>query len=278
MSRADNLIPLLQAPWRDHDGERLPVTALPPLAGESIQQLNTQWTGTLTAAMRKLLQRSCGVSGTPLGCIDFTGCRYPQEPLAIFRPSITLAIDDEGRRWIAEVGRNRGLPGPVWCVFPQPEVAIFLDRNLAHFLIRLHSRIRRNSFPQWFTSLQNDARTLWATRHANAIAVPIAFSRSRELRGWLTELPADAWVHDLRSPGHRRGLPYGLAQAPRGWYRCGRLPVFALVGAAMSAARVSKQDTPLVSTERRLGLSVGGVGHCRPARRRGSQFVGTIRR
>jgi hypothetical protein len=141
MSRADTLIPLLQAPWRDHDGERLPVTALPPLSGESIQQLNSQWTGTLTAAMRKLLQRSCGVSGTPLGCIDFTGYRYPEEPLAIFRPSITLAIDDEGRRWIAEVGRNRGLPGPVWCVFPQPEVAMFVDRSLAHFLIRLHSRM-----------------------------------------------------------------------------------------------------------------------------------------
>jgi len=259
MSRADTLIPLLEAPWRDHDGEQLPVTALPPLAGESIKQLDSQWSGTLTATMRKLLQRSCGVSRTPLGCIDFTGCRYPQEPLAIFRPSITLAIDDEGRRWIAEVGRNRGLPGPVWCVFPQPEVAMFVDRSLADFLIRLHSRIRHNDVSQWFTSLQNGASTLWATRHAHAMAVPIAFSRSRELRGWLAELPVDAWVYDLRSPGRRRGLPYGLAHGHGGWYRCGRLPVFALVGAATSAASVPMQDIPLVNTGSRLGLSIGRV-------------------
>jgi hypothetical protein len=242
MSRADTMIPLLQTPWRDHDGERLPVTPLPPLAGETIERLNLQWTGTLTGEMRKLLQRSCGISGTPLGSIDFTGCWYPEEPLSIFRPSITLAIDDEGRRWIAEVGRKRGLPGPVWCVFPRPEVAMFVDRSLVDFLIRLHSRIRRNSLSQWFDSLHSGARTLWATRHARAIAVPVAFTRLRELRGWLAELPVNAWVYDLRSPGRRRGLPYGLAHERGGWYRCGRLPVFALVRPVVPPASVSTRD------------------------------------
>ena len=110
MSRADTMMPLLQAPWRYHGGERLPVMALPPLSRETIEHLNSQWTGTLTAEMRKLLQRSCGISGTPLGSIDFTGCWFPEEPLSVFRPSITLAIDNEGRRWIAEVSRKRGLP------------------------------------------------------------------------------------------------------------------------------------------------------------------------
>jgi hypothetical protein len=264
MLRADTMMPLLQAPWRGHDGERLPVTALPPLSSETIEQLNLQWTGTLTAEMRKLLQRSCGISGTPLGCVDFTGCRYPEEPLAIFRSSITLAIDSEGRRWIAEVGRKRGLPGPVWCVFPRPEVAMWVDRSLAGFLIGLHSRIRRNSFAQWFTSLHGSARTLWATRHARAIAVPVAFTRLRELRGWLAELPLNAWVYDLRSPGRRRGLPYGLAPEGGGWYRCGRLPVFALVEPATPAVSVPMPRARLENTGGPLSLRAGELRKPQP--------------
>jgi hypothetical protein len=278
MSRADTLIPLLQAPLRDHGGERLPVTALPPLSSETIEHLNLQWIGTLTTEMRKLLQRSCGVSGTPLGCVDFTGCWYPEEPLSIFRPSITLAIDDEGRRWIAEVGTKRGLPGPVWCVFPRPQVAMFVDRSLADFLVRLHGRIRRNSFSQWFTSLRCGARTLWATRHARAITVPVAFERSRELRGWLAELPLTASVYDLRSPGRSRGLPYGLAHERGGWYRCGRLPVFALVGPATPAVSVPMQDAPVESIERPLSLGVGSFGSGSQAHHSGSQFADTTSR
>jgi hypothetical protein len=254
MSRADTVIPLLQAPWRDHRGDRLPVTALPPLDSETIGHLTSQWTGTLTAETRTLLQCSCGVSGTPLGCIDFTGCWYPDEPLPIFRPSVTLAIDDEGRRWIAEVGRKRGLPGPVWCVFPRPEVAMFVDRSLSDFLIRLHGHMRRNSFSQWFTKLHSSACTLWATRHAGAIPLAIAFARMRELRGWLGELPLGAYVYDLRSPGRRRGLPYGLARERGPWYRCGRLPVFALVGQATRSVSVPMQDALIENAGRPLGI------------------------
>jgi len=275
MSRADTMIPLLQAPWRDHGGERLPVTALPPLSTETIEHLDLQWTGTVTAETRKLLQRSCGLSGTPLGCIDFTGCWYPEEPLSIFRPSITLAIDDEGRRWIAEVGRKRGLPGPVWCVFPRPEVAMFVDRSVADFLIRLHSRTRRNTLSQWLTTLQSGARTLWATRHARAIAVTVAFTRLRELRGWLAELPANAWVYDLRSPGRRRGLPYGLTHERGGWYRCGRLPVFALVGPAAPAVSIPMQEVLVSNTERPLSLGTRSFGSGSQAHWSGPQFADT---
>jgi hypothetical protein len=257
MSRADTMIPLLQAPWRDHGGERLPVTALPALSAEAVDHLSSQWTGTLTAEMRKLLQCSCGVSGSPLGSVDFTGCWYPEEPLAIFRPSITLAVDEDGRRWIAEVGKKRGLPGPIWCVFPRPEVAMFVDRSLADFLLKLHSRIRRNSFSLWLASLHSRARILWATRYARAIAAPVAFMRLKELRGWLAGLPLNAWVYDLRNPGRARGLPYGLVHDRGGWYRCGRLPVFALVGPASPAAGVAIQNMALDNTER--SCAVGAV-------------------
>jgi hypothetical protein len=254
MSRADTMIPLLQAPWRDHGGERLPVTALPALSAEAVDHLSSQWTGTLTAEMRKLLQCSCGVSGSPLGSVDFTGCWYPEEPLAIFRPSITLAVDEDGRRWIAEVGEKRGLPGPIWCVFPRPEVAMLVDRSLADFLLKLHSRIRRNSFSPWLASLHSRTRILWATRYARATAAPVAFMRLKELRGWLAGLPLNAWVYDLRNPGRARGLPYGLVHDRGGWYRCGRLPVFALVGPASPVAGVASQNMALDNTERFCGL------------------------
>jgi hypothetical protein len=52
----------------------------------------------LSPEMRQVLQLSCGLADTPLGIIDFTRRCYPEEPLSAFRPSLTLAIDDQGRR------------------------------------------------------------------------------------------------------------------------------------------------------------------------------------
>jgi hypothetical protein len=54
---------------------------------------------------------------------------------------------------------------------------------------------------QWLTVLNIRARRIRASRHARAITLPAAFSRMRELRGWLAGLPLDAWVYDLRTPG-----------------------------------------------------------------------------
>ena len=235
MSRADTVMPLLQGPWMSRGGEKLPVTALPALSRDAIHNLSLQWSGILTPEMHALLECSCGISGTPIGSVDFTGCWYPEEPLSIFRPCITLAIDDTGRRWVAEAGRTRGLPGPVWCVFPQPEVAMWVHRSLGDFLVRLHHHMRRNTLAQWMTSMSRRARILWATRHASAMAVPVAFTRLRELRGWLAELPLDSWVYDLRNPAAHRGLPYGLARERGELYRCGRLPVFAFANFASPA-------------------------------------------
>jgi hypothetical protein len=236
MSAPDTMMPLLTAPWPGRFGEQLPTVPLPGLRREAIANLESHWTGTMTPEMRQLLKLSCGLSQTPFGSVDFTGRWYPEEPLSVFRPSLTLAIDDQGRRWIAEVGKRRGLPGPVWCVHPKPEVAMLIDRNLADFVVRLHSNERRDGMLQWLTVLNIRARKIWASRHARAITLPAAFSRMRELRGWLAGLPLDAWIYDLRAPGPRRGLPYGISRE-RGYpHRCGRLPVFAFVGTAGAGA------------------------------------------
>jgi hypothetical protein len=236
MSPVDTIVPLLQRAWVGRGGEPLSVTPLPALRRDVVSSLESHWAGVLTPHMRQVLQLSCGLSGTPLGSVDFTGRWHPEEPLCIFRPSLTLAIDAEGRRWIAETGKRQGLPGPIWCVFPRPEVALFVDRNLADFLTRLYDNVRRDATAQWLTTLSIRARLLWASRHARAMGIPVALSRLKELRGWLTGLPLEAWVYDLRAPGLKRGLPYGLARERGNVYRCGRLPVFAFAGSVGPAA------------------------------------------
>ena len=232
MSSVDNVVSLLQVPWIGHAGAPLSIAPLPPLRSEVISALESHWTGILTPEMRQVLQTSCGMFDTPLGSIDFTGRWYPEEPLSVFRSSLTLSIDSDGRRWIAETGKRRGLPGPVWCVFSRPEVALFVDRDLANFITRLYDNVRSGTTARWLTTLNTRARLLWASRYARAIGLPVAFTRLRELRGWLGGLPLDAWVYDLRAPGVRRGLPYGLAGEHGDLCRCGRLPVFAFLGAA----------------------------------------------
>lgn len=242
MSSIDTMMPLLQGPWTGRYGETLPVLPLPPIRPEAITNLEAHWAGPLTPQMREVLQRSCGLSGTPIGSIDFTGRWFPEEPLSIFRPSLTLAVDDErGCRWIAELGKGRGLPGPVWCIFSRPEVAVPIDRDLSDFLLRLHTNIRRDSMSDWLASLSIRARKLWAARHGHAIGVPVAFSRLKELRGWLAGLPVNAWVYDLRTPGGNRGLPYGLIHERGQLCRCGRLLVFAFTGSVGPAANAADE-------------------------------------
>jgi hypothetical protein len=131
---------------------------------------------------------------------------------------------------------------------------MFVDRSLGDFLLRLHREMRRDTLSQWLTILSIHARTLWATRHARAIGVPVAFSRLRELRGWLASLPVNAWIYDLRAPRIRRGLPYGLIRERGAACRCGSLPVFAFVGSEGTAAAVADNGTSLTFTE---GSSAG---------------------
>jgi hypothetical protein len=91
--------------WSGLGHTKCNIVPLPGIQPEALHGIDARWQGFLTGQMRQLLQSTCGLSGTPIGSIDFTGCWYPEEPLPLFRPCITLAIDDEGRRWIAEAGR-----------------------------------------------------------------------------------------------------------------------------------------------------------------------------
>jgi hypothetical protein len=228
MSLRDTSVPLPTVRWGSFVTSLPHMVALPGVHPESLRNIGARWQGFLTTEMRQLLQITCGLSGTPIGNIDFTGCWYPEEPLALFRPCLTLAVDAEGRRWIAEAGRTRGLPGPVWCIDPDRRVALYVARRLQDFLRRLDHYSHRGQASLWNVSLAAHARRVWLRRYASATHVYVASRRLREIRGWLGRLPQDAWIYDLRAPGSPRGLPCGLARDPTQWIRCGRLPIFAL--------------------------------------------------
>ena len=94
MSTSDTTMPLISAPWLNREGNPLSVIPLPGLREEVIQSLECSYPGILSPPMKELLSRSCGLGGTELGSIDFTGCWFLEEPYAVFRPALTLAIDD----------------------------------------------------------------------------------------------------------------------------------------------------------------------------------------
>lgn len=227
MSCVNALTRLLREPRGDTAADPPSLVTLPGVQAGTIRYLESRWSGFPTPEMRQLLEVTCGVAATPLGDIDFTGCCYPEESLAIFRPSLTLAVDKRGRRWIAELARARGLPGPVWCIDTEQEVALYIDPRVEQFLARLYDYVHRGQSTHWLASLTTDAEEIWIRRHTCA-ALPEAFTHMKELRGWLARFAANTRVYDLRTPTVPRGLPYGLAQGPDHWVRCGRLPVFAL--------------------------------------------------
>jgi len=240
MSASDATMPLISAPWLNAEGNPLSVIPLPGLREEVIQSLECSYPGILSPAMKELLSRSCGLAGTEFGSIDFTGCWFLEEPHAVFRPALTLAIDDAERRWIAEVG-NGDLPGPIWCVFPHPEVAVYVSDDLATFLATLRERTCQGEVSRWLDELTAKARAVWSQRHAWAIRPYEAHRSDPAIRGWLMTLPAGAYVYDLRARSAVRGWPYGVAGPSGRHYRCGRLPVFAVAGLPEEGWRASRR-------------------------------------
>jgi hypothetical protein len=229
MSTADTMTPLVSAPWFDADGNPLPIRTLPGLHPEVMRSLECSYAGVIHTALKGLLETCCGLADTELGHIDFTGCWFPAEPCAVFQPCLTLAIDDAGRRWIAEIGA-KNWPGPIWCVFPDPQVAVYVSDDLAAFMATLRDCTCRGQTLAWLQDHCIQARTVWTRRHALARRPYELHESDEQIRSWLAGLPIDAYVYDLREPRVVRGWPYGLAGTFGRLYRCGRLPVFAVAG------------------------------------------------
>ena len=227
---ANTMLPVLAHPWINTTGQTLAVQSRPGLKPAAIDSLRSSFPGSLTPEFERLLRSSCGLDGTALQYIDFTGQWHEDEPLAVFRPCLTLAIDGEGRRWIAETANTRGLPGPVWCVTQDPEVAVYVSADLAEFLKLLHRTTCDQSIQSWLKAVDTAAARAWKTRGALAFYSRQACRQDREVRQWLLQLPRDARVYDLRAPKFGVAWPYGAAGADGRFHRCGRELLFAISG------------------------------------------------
>jgi hypothetical protein len=241
MSTPDTMTSLTSMPWMDASGKALAVRSLPGLDPEVIQTLKSAYPGLINPPIQALLASCCGLADTDLGHLDFTGCCFPEEPCAVFQPCLTLAIDDAGRRWIAELG-DSGLPGPVWCVFPDPEVAVHISHDLQGFVATLHEHAHRGQTLTWLRDLTATARAVWVRRRALARRPYGVHDSDADIRGWLSSLPPDAYVYDLRRQSAVRGWPYGVAGPSGRLYRCGRLPVFAAAAAPTEGWRAGRPD------------------------------------
>jgi hypothetical protein len=224
------MLPALVHPWIDANGRVLSVQPGPGLSPSAIDSLRPSFTGALTSAHEQLLRGSCGIDGTPLQYLDFTGQWHQEETLAVFRPCMTLAIDAQGRRWIAETGNTHGLPGPVWCVVSDPQVVVYVSDDLGQFLNLLHRHVVAHSTEGWLQAIDAAAERTWRHRGALAFKSRQECGHDRNVRAWLLQLPRDSRVYDLRSPSFGTGWPYGVAGEAGRFHRCGRQLLFAVSG------------------------------------------------
>ena len=242
MSPLDTMAPFISAPWIDREGHPLSVRALPGLRSEVLRELRFSHPVSMSSGYREFLRSCSGLAGTALGHIDFTGCWHPEEECPVFNPCLTLAVDDEGRRWITEISDD-GLPASVWCLFTHPQVAVYVSDDLATFITTLHERTCQGRLFSWLQDLTAQARAVWLHRRSLALRPYQANEADLEIAAWLATLPADAYVYDLRSPTAARGWPYGLAGPTGRFFRYGRLPVFAVAGPSCEGTRVRDPET-----------------------------------
>jgi hypothetical protein len=227
---ANTMLPVLTYPWMDAEGRVLSIQPAPGLKASAIDSLRSTFPGTLTPEFEGLLHLSCGLDNTPLQYIDFTSQWHEHEPLAVFRPCLTLAVDTEGRRWLAETGHTHGLPGPVWCVMQDPEVVVYVSADLGEFLGQLRRTLSDSSIRAWLKAVDSAAERTWRQRGALAFYSRQECGHDWQVRQWLLQLPRDARVYDLRSPKFGVAWPYGVAGTSGRFHRCGREPLFAVSG------------------------------------------------
>jgi hypothetical protein len=102
---------------------------------------------------------------------------------------------------------------------------------LGAFLQELEDRVGHGNLARWLRSIHRAAHRVWTDRHTLARRSYELCQRDRLVSGWLAELPVDACIYDLRAPTTVPGWPYGLAGGDGRFYRCGRLPIFAVANA-----------------------------------------------
>jgi hypothetical protein len=247
MSTSDAVVPFRPAPVPPAAGRGCELMLGPGLSRAAIADLEYSYPGTLTQEMRSLLQTTCGLTVGEFGALDLTGRWHPAEPMDVFHPCLTLAIDDAGRRWVAETSREQGLPGPVWCIQREPAVAVRVTDDLGSFLDAIRDAKRRGGLTEWLRDMRQQAWTVWARRQSLARESYKACRQDRGLRGWLAELPLGSYVYDLREASGVRGWPYGVRGPGAELHRCGRLPVFA-VSAPAPASRWMQHMAHIAST------------------------------
>lgn len=245
MSFTDTLAPLVSLPWLDPSGQPHAVRPLPGLRSETLGELKISTISFMSTEYREFLNTCSGLAATPLGHIDFTGSWYPVEECPVFYPCLTLAVDEACRRWIAEVSEE-GLPGPVWCLFKEPEVAVYVSDDLVSFIAKLRERTCTGQVFSWFQELGAQAQAIWKYRRAFALRPYQASETDSELAVWLKTLPSDAYIYDLREPKAARGWPYGFGGPAGRLFRYGRLPVFAVAGPRSDGSRSRDPATILL--------------------------------
>ena len=135
------------------------------------------------------------------------------------------------------------LPGPIWCVFPQPEVAVYVSEELSGFLATIRGYSCRGQMLTWLQEMAATAHAVWSHRRTLALRPHSAKHQDEQIREWLSSLPSDAYVYDLRGQKSIRGWPYGVAGPSSRLYRCGRLPVFAAAGSPTEGWRLGHPRT-----------------------------------
>jgi hypothetical protein len=208
MSTPDTMTPLLTTPWNDAGGSALPVRSLPGLSPTIIRTLQSVYPRVIDSSLREL-----------------------------------LAIDAAGRRFIAEIG-TRDLPGPVWCVLPEPQVAVHISDDLPGVIRTLRERTQSGETLAWLQGVTAAAHAVWVHRRALAFRPYSVLHPDEQIRGWLASLPTNAYVYDLRRPSTVRGWPYGVAGPSARLYRCARLPVFAVAASPTEGWRVGHPQFP----------------------------------
>jgi hypothetical protein len=212
MSSLDTLTPFISAPWLDPFGRPHKVRPLPGLQPEILRELR-----------------------------HLTGSWYPKEGCPVFSPCLTLAIDEQGRRWISELSVG-GRPGRVWCLFAEPTVAVYVSDTLAEFLSTLRERTCHGRLFSWLQDLTAQAHVIWKHRRKLARRPNRRPEAESEFAMWLATLPREAYVYDLRSTAAARGWPYGLVGPSGRLFRYRDQPVFAVAGPNLAGPRLGESD------------------------------------
>lgn len=205
---ADTLRSLAGTHLKDEDGNEETLELLAPATAAELSALEARIPCPLPDEIRDALRVTTGLANGPLetfSLLDLEGFGFEE----LLPDAYSIAHDGFGNYWVLDLIPGASEWGPVFYACHDPAVLAFQSRSIEQFLLEavaMHTGQGRSVVDVVHEDVVSE---IWRDSKGLTLAGTLAGAADPELRAFVSSVPTDALIADLRSPKLGDGFSWG---------------------------------------------------------------------